>query len=376
MSIFPLPVFEEDADSSNRDSLTLEEQLALIEPPETLVVRFGSMQMVGEYKQAGDIRAGCGSKLVARTHRGTELVDLLTTTCSNSGCSKSISRQEMLQYIEQSGGKKFPFHTNGRVIRIATADDLNRMSQLRGQTSEYLKEAKKLAAGHKLEMELVDSEPILGEELLTFYYLSEGRIDFRPLVHDLANKFSARIEMRQVGARDEARLTADYERCGQHCCCKNFLKVLSPVSMRAAKQQKQTLDPRKISGRCGRLMCCLRYEDQTYRELKKNLPHRKTRVGTAEGPGIVQDGKILTQLVLVQLEHDARQIAVPVEELMDPENCPRPWEEVPAPKHKKPKGRYGEIEGQGETPNNENQPKKRRRRRRRKRKGNKGSDNN
>ena len=126
MTIVPLPVFEEDADPSRRDALTLEEQLERIEEPETLVVRFGSMKMIGEYKQAGGIKAGCGSKLVARTHRGTELVDLLTTTCANSGCSKSISRSEMLEYIDNSGGKNFPFHTNGRVLRIATADDLSR----------------------------------------------------------------------------------------------------------------------------------------------------------------------------------------------------------------------------------------------------------
>ena len=124
--------------------------------------------------------------------------------------------------------------------------------------------------------------------------------------------------MRQIGARDEARLTADYERCGQHCCCKSFLKVLKPVSMGAAKMQKATLDPLKISGRCGRLMCCLRYEDQTYRELKAKLPHRKSRVGTAEGVGIVMETRTLVQLVLVRLEHDGREIAVPVEELIDP----------------------------------------------------------
>jgi len=379
MTIFPLPVFEDDADASNRDALTLEEQLDLIEPPETLVVRFGSMQMVGEYKQAGDIRAGCGSKLVARTHRGTELVDLLTTTCTNSGCSKSISRSEMLEYIEHSGGKQFPFHTNGRVIRIATMEDLGRMSQLEGKVSEFKKTAKALIEEHQLAMELVDVEPILGEELLTFYYLSEDRVDFRPLVHDLANSFSARIEMRQVGARDEARLVADYERCGQHCCCKNFLKVLAPVSMRAAKQQKQTLDPKKISGRCGRLMCCLRYEDQTYRDLKKNLPHKKTRVGTIEGPGIVIDGKILTQLVLVELEHDRRQIAVPLEELEDPETCPRPWEYTPpAEPEKKPQRSRGgnKPKQQKEVAKGEEPPKKKRRRRRkRKRKGSSDSDN-
>ena len=132
--------------------------------------------------------------------------------------------------------------------------------------------------------------------------------------------------MRQVGARDEARLVADYEKCGQHCCCKNFLKVLKPVSMRSAKVQKATLDPLKISGRCGRLMCCLRYEDQTYKELKSNLPHRKTRVGTELGPGIVIDSKILTQLVLVKLEHNNEEIAIPLEELMDPDSCPSPAE--------------------------------------------------
>ena len=334
MSIVPLPVFEEDADPSRRDALTLEEQLDQLEAPKTLVVRFGSLKLIGEYKQAGGIKAGCGSKLVARTHRGTELVDLLTTTCSNSGCSKSISRSEMLEYIENSGGKNFPFHTNGRVIRIATADDLSRVSELQSRINVQIKEARKLVEEHRLSMKIVDVEPILGEELLTFYFISEDRVDFRKLVFDLAAKYSTRIEMRQVGARDEARLVADYERCGQHCCCKSFLKVLSPVSMRSAKQQKQTLDPKKISGRCGRLMCCLRYEDQTYRELKKNLPHKKTRVGTSEGPGIVLEGKILTQLVLVELEHDQRRVAFPLEELSDPETCPRPWE-LPEPEVEK-----------------------------------------
>ncbi len=335
--IIPLPVFEEDADPSRRDALTLEEQLDKLEAPETIVVKFGALKLVGEYKQAGGIKAGCGSKLVARTHRGTELVEMLTTTCSNSGCGKSISRKEMLEYIENSGGKDFPFHTNGRVIRIATTDDLNSMDMLRSTIDEKIRSARQLVEEHRLSMKIVDVEPILGEELLTFYYLSEDRVDFRKIVSDLASKYSTRIEMRQVGARDEARLVADYEKCGQHCCCKGFLKVLSPVSMRTAKQQKQTLDPKKISGRCGRLMCCLRYEDQTYRELKKNLPNKKTRVGTAEGPVIVIDGKILTQLVMVELENDRRRIAVPIEELLDPETCPRPWEEVVDHKEAKPK---------------------------------------
>jgi len=188
--------------------------------------------------------------------------------------------------------------------------------------------------------------------------------------------------MRQVGARDEARLVADYERCGQHCCCKNFLKVLLPVSMRSAKQQKQSLDPRKISGRCGRLMCCLRYEDQTYRDLKKNLPHKKTRVGTPDGPGIVVDSQILTQLVLVELEHDSRQVAVPMEDLSDPETCPRPWAEFEGVEEKsKQSKRSQRHSGNGQSDkavSEDSAPgkKRRRRRRRSRRKGNKDSDSN
>src|SRR5690606_27153168 len=190
----------------------------------------------------------------------------------------------------------------------------------------WIRSIKQTIANHNLPLKLVEVEPILGMETLTLYYMSEDRIDFRELVRELASEFKTRIEMRQVGARDEARLVADYEKCGQHCCCKNFLKVLKPISMRSAKLQKATLDPLKISGRCGRLMCCLRYEDQTYKELKANLPNRKKRVGTVEGPGIVVDSKVLVQLVLVKLEHDGKEIAVPVEELMDPDKCPKPGE--------------------------------------------------
>jgi cell fate regulator YaaT (PSP1 superfamily) len=189
---------------------------------------------------------------------------------------------------------------------------------------EMLKKARELVKYYNINIKFIEADAILGGEVLTFYYMSEDRVDFRELVRDLAAEFRSRIEMRQVGARDEARLVADYERCGQHCCCKTFLKVLRPVSMRSAKMQKATLDPLKISGRCGRLMCCLRYEDQTYKDLKANLPHRKTRVGTEYGVGIVIDSKILTQLVLVKLEHNNEQVAIPLEELIDPETCPTP----------------------------------------------------
>jgi cell fate regulator YaaT (PSP1 superfamily) len=326
MPIEPLPVFEADADPHHRASMTAQEAYNRLEPPASVVVRFGYLKLVAEYPYDGDVVPGCGTKLVARTHRGTEIVEMLTTTCENSGCGKSVSRQEMLDYIENSGGRDFPFRTDGKILHVATIEELNKQAFLDSKKTDYVRRCKMAIDELELPMKLVEVEQILGEELLTFYFMAKDRVDFRKLVRRLAAEFKTRIEMRQVGARDEARLVADYERCGQHCCCKSFLKVLKPVSMKSAKLQKATLDPLKISGRCGRLMCCLRYEDKTYNELRKKLPKKGKRVGTNEGPGRVLETKVLVQLVLVRLEHNDQAIAVPVEELMDPEQCPKPGE--------------------------------------------------
>ena len=328
MSIVPLPIFERDADPSYRDALTDAEVLARLRPPTSIVVRYGSAGWIAEFPYEGSARPGCGSKLVARTPRGVELVEMLTTTCGNSGCGKSVSRQELLQYVDRSGGRDFPFTREGRVLRVATVEDVGRWEGIRAAFRRHTREVKGRVAELGLPMRVVEVEPILGGETVAVHYTSEDRVDYRELVQELAGLFAARIDMIQVGARDEARLTADYERCGQHCCCKTFLKVLRPVSMKSAKVQKATLDPLKISGRCGRLMCCLRYEDQTYEELAKRLPRNKTRVGTPEGPGLVVDSKVLVQLVLVRLEADGREIAVPVEELTPPGEAPPP---APAP---------------------------------------------
>ena len=164
-------------------------------------------------------------------------------------------------------------------------------------------------------MRLIEVELLLGGERIIFYYTSDQWVDFRDLVKQLASELQTRIEMVQVNAREEARLVADYERCGQHCCCKQFLKVLKPVSMKSAKIQKATLDPAKISGRCGRLMCCLRYEQQTYDQMRKTLPRRKSRVLTDDGPGTVVDTQILTQLALVSLDNGSGRVAYAVESI-------------------------------------------------------------
>lgn len=308
MPIVPLPQFELDLEEDRKI-------YAALKPPTSVVVRFGLMKMIGEFPYAGDAKPGCGTKFVVRTHRGTELAEMLTSTCPNAGCSKSISRKDMLEYFENSGGKDYPFFTQGRVLRIATPEDLAQQAALDQQRPDLVRRARAVTERLRVPIKISDAEPILGGERLTFHFYSEDRIDFRELVHELALELQTRIEMHQVGARDEARLIADYERCGQHCCCKQFLKVLKPVSMKAAKIQKATLDPLKISGRCGRLMCCLRYEEQTYDDLRARLPKKKSVVETHSGWGVVIDGQILTQLVLVRLDATNEDIAVPVEDL-------------------------------------------------------------
>ncbi|MCZ7631890.1 MAG: regulatory iron-sulfur-containing complex subunit RicT [Phycisphaerales bacterium] len=332
MPILPLPQFEEDLRAWEEDRKAYER----LNAPKSIVVRFGVMKLIGEYPYDGDAKPGCGSRLVVRTHRGVELGEMLTSTCPNSGCSKSVSRQDMLAYIENSGGRDYPFFDQGRVLRVATREDLDRQAAIEQRANELRVEARAEAERLNLPMKIVQVEPILGGERITVYGMSEERVDFREFVHRVSDRWRTRVDVRQVGARDEARLVADYERCGQYCCCKNFLKVLKPISMRSAKTQKATLEPLKISGRCGRLMCCLRYEDETYEDLKKRLPHRKSRVGTPEGDGIVIDAQILTQLVLVRLDADGRDIAVPVEELV-PVGTPATREpSTPAPRPGRP----------------------------------------
>lgn len=323
MSIFPLQQFETDLKEhlDEEDRKTYER----LKAPTTIVVRFGAMKLVGEFPYEGTAKPGCGSKMVVRTHRGTEIGEMLTSTCPNSGCSKSVSRQDMLKYIENSGGRDYPFFNNGKVLRIATGEDLEAQTRIEQSKHELKMDARRRAEKFKSQARVVDAEPILGGERLTFYYYSEERLDVHLLHEDLQKAHpNTRIELKMVGARDEARLIADYEKCGQYCCCKNFLKVLKPVSMKSAKVQKATLDPLKISGRCGRLMCCLRYEDSTYEELSKRLPKKKSRVGTPDGDGVVIDAQILTQLVLVILDNSDKRIAIPVEDITPPQNAVAP----------------------------------------------------
>ena len=155
-------------------------------------------------------------------------------------------------------------------------------------------------------MNLVDVECLFGGERIVFYYLAEQRVDFRELVKSLARRFHSRIEMRQIGVRDEARLLADFGDCGKPVCCGTHLREMPPVSMKMAKLQKATLDPNKISGRCGRLKCCLRYEYDTYEEHHRELPNNGSTVITKQGQGFVVAREILAKKLLVQHESGKR----------------------------------------------------------------------
>lgn len=298
------------------------------------VVRYGRMGLVGEFTHPVRMRLPTCGRIVVQTDRGIEIGTQVHLTCSS--CEKRISREQMYSYVERSG----PEHLRpraGRVLRTATDDDLADERHLRTDEQEKLKACAAFVEAHKLPMKLVDCEHLLGGERIIFYFMAEGRIDFRDLVRDLAREFQTRIEMRQVGARDEARLIADYETCGRECCCKNFLKTLKPITMKMAKMQKATLDPSKVSGRCGRLKCCLRYEHENYEELDKQLPRIGAWVRSTQGEGRVATRQILTQLVEL-LTEDGRRLIVPIEEVesvgqapVKPEIPPDVAERRPAP---------------------------------------------
>jgi cell fate regulator YaaT (PSP1 superfamily) len=167
----------------------------------------------------------------------------------------------------------------------------------------------------RLQMELVDVEHLFGGERIIFYFLAEKRVDFRELVKDLAREYQTRIEMRQIGVRDEAKLLADYGDCGKPVCCNTHMVTMPPVSMRMAKLQKSTLDPSKISGRCGRLKCCLRFEQDVYEDFQASLPSVGSRVLTQKGQGRVLAQEVLARRVLVEFE-DGRRLPVAVGEIL------------------------------------------------------------
>src|SRR5262245_23845914 len=261
-----------------------------------LLVRHGAMRFLGDFTPAPAVDAKRGDTVIVRSERGLEVGEVLCAATPQAIAA-------------------IPEPTRGELLRIATQEDHAKLRQLRDLHEMDYSAGTRLIAHHKLPMQLVDVERIFGGERIVFYFLSENRVDFRELVKSMAREFHTRIELRQIGVRDEAKLLADYGDCGKPVCCNTHMVVMPPVSMRMAKLQKSTLDPSKISGRCGRLKCCLRFEQDVYEELQAELPTPGSRIVTNKGQGRVLAQEILARKVLVEFE-DGRRLAVGVDEIL------------------------------------------------------------
>ena len=252
------------------------------------VVRYGSMRILRPFASAGKNCYARGDRVIVRTDRGLE------------------SGVILCEAAEGAAAKTDALH-EGQVLRKMTAEDENELARIHNQEKAEFEVCQRCIRQLALEMRLVDVEHIFGGERIVVYYLAEGRVDFRELVKMLAGEFQTRIEMRQIGVRDEAKLMADYGDCGQPVCCNNHLVSMPPVSMKMAKLQKATLDPTKISGRCGRLKCCLRYEFDTYESMLAELPPIGASVETPDGQARVVGHEILTRQLVVELEDRVRK---------------------------------------------------------------------
>jgi len=278
-----------------------------------MLVSYGRMNTLGWFEHNEAKIPQKPTRVVVKTDRGLELGRIVGQQCPYKAGQFKLSQQQTKKYFDDSN-IELTIEQAGKFIRYATSDDISEEKHLRKIAKEELQSCRRFVKELEIPMKVVDAEHIFGGERLIFYFMADGRVDFRELVRKIAHEHQTRIEMRQIGSRDEARLLGDVESCGQECCCIRFLKALKPVNMRMAKMQKATLDPSKISGYCGRLKCCLRYEDKTYSELKKNLPRKNDVVKTKDSQGKVIDTQILTQLVVIE-QADGTKIAVPVEEL-------------------------------------------------------------
>jgi cell fate regulator YaaT (PSP1 superfamily) len=262
----------------------------------TYIARHGAMRFLGTFDGGEGASYHRGQEVVIRSDRGLETAELLCEATPTA-----------VQLISEP--------THGQVVRVLTEEDHAAVERNRHTELAAFDSCNRYIASRKLQMELVDVEHLFGGERIIFYFLAEKRVDFRELVKDLAREFRTRIEMRQIGVRDEAKLLADYGDCGKPVCCNTHMHVMPPVSMRMAKLQKSTLDPSKISGRCGRLKCCLRFEQDVYEEFQKELPALGSRVLTAKGQGRVLAQEILARKILVEFE-DGRRLPVAVEEIL------------------------------------------------------------
>lgn len=290
-----------------------------------IVARYSVMNYRGNFQVEEEDVVAAGDHCLIRSPRGIELGKVLCDPIEYNGTVtwvKGSRNHEDGRRHDHSDALSL----SGTVLRQASDADREKVSSQRRQgTEEEVKFCNSRIEANNLKMNLVGVEYLFDGEKIIFYFLAEGRVDFRALVRDLAKKYRTRIEMKQIGVRDEARLLADYEHCGRPLCCKSFLGSLEPVTMKMAKCQKTTLDPSKISGRCGRLMCCLRFEDHVYQDLIRRLPRRGAVVRLKSGRASVLSQDILLQKVAVETESRQRMVVHTSEiiEVVSPDRRPQ-----------------------------------------------------
>lgn len=204
-----------------------------------------------------------------------------------------------------------------QVVRPANAKDSVQVEENKKESVRAFEAATAKIIEHKLEMKLVDVEYTFDRNKIIFYFTAEGRVDFRELVKDLASIFRTRIELRQIGVRDEAKLLGGIGPCGRMLCCSTYLGDFDPVSIKMAKDQNLSLNPTKISGLCGRLMCCLKYENDEYEAAKKGMPDIGNFIATPEGKGKVVNINVLERLIQVYLQSLERTVEYTLDELLE-----------------------------------------------------------
>lgn len=239
---------------------------------------------------SGGLRLNIGDKVLVRTDKGVDLGDVVRIKG---------------RMAPERAGELTP------VVRLANSQDLAHVAEQHERERKALEKCAAKIAEHKLPMKLIDAHMSFDNTRLVFLFTAEGRVDFRDLVRDLAKTFRMRIELRQVGVRDEAKLMGGLGPCGRQLCCKMFMRNFEPVGIRIAKDQGLALNPAKLSGLCDRLMCCLRFEHETYLTNKARLPAKGTRVQTPDGPGVVTDLHVLAEQVTVGIG-EGRDVTLPL----------------------------------------------------------------
>ena len=247
---------------------------------EIISVKFKENGRAYSFDPAG-IKAEQGEYVIVETQNGTEIGTV-------SAANHEVAEDAIVKPLK-------------KVIRKATEKDMARREDNKRKEKEAFGICEELILAHKLDMKLVEVEYSFDANKIVFFFTSDGRVDFRELVKDLASRFHTRIELRQIGVRDEAKMLGGLGICGRPYCCKQFLNDFQPVSIKMAKEQGLSLNPTKISGSCGRLMCCLKYEQDAYEYLNSLTPSVGSTVKTPEGNAVVTDVNLITGYLTVRL---------------------------------------------------------------------------